>query len=391
MVYPITLEILVSVFSRHGQVLKIITFMKNGTFQALLQMADPHTAAVARAALDMQHIYTGCCLLQITFSKMKDLVVKYNNDKSWDYTNPNLPSQMPSQSFSSSGPQGGPMGPGQPPQAIPAMPQGPASMGAPPPSGAHAPHAPLQPHGPPMHAAYGYPGMPPAFGVPSFMPGMQPGVQPGMPGALAPGLVPQGNPVVLVSNLVADRITCDVLFVLFGVFGDVLRIKIPFKNKTTALVQFREVAQAQIAVTHLNGIPLHGSNIHVQLSKFNVVSMPRTDAVSEHDAELTKDYSNSPLHRYKSAGSKNRSHIYPVSPYLHVSNLPETMTDDEVARAFMSFGAVTSFRRFPTDAKMAVVQLSSTEHAIDALIALHNSPLGTSPHIRISFSKAPTS
>ena len=38
-----------------------------------------------------QNIYNGCCTLQIDFSKLQSLNVKYNNDKSRDYTNPTLP------------------------------------------------------------------------------------------------------------------------------------------------------------------------------------------------------------------------------------------------------------------------------------------------------------
>jgi polypyrimidine tract-binding protein 1 len=43
-------------------------------------------------ALDGQNIYNGCCTLRIDYSKMSSLNVKYNNDKSRDYTNPTLPS-----------------------------------------------------------------------------------------------------------------------------------------------------------------------------------------------------------------------------------------------------------------------------------------------------------
>ena len=42
--------------------------------------------------LNGQNIYNGCCTLQIDFSKLHSLNVKYNNDKSRDYTNPILPS-----------------------------------------------------------------------------------------------------------------------------------------------------------------------------------------------------------------------------------------------------------------------------------------------------------
>jgi len=42
-------------------------------------------------SLNGQNIYNGCCTLRIDFSKLQELNVKFNNDKSWDYTNPSLP------------------------------------------------------------------------------------------------------------------------------------------------------------------------------------------------------------------------------------------------------------------------------------------------------------
>lgn len=42
-------------------------------------------------SLDGQNIYNSCCTLRIDYSKMQSLNVKYNNDKSRDYTNPTLP------------------------------------------------------------------------------------------------------------------------------------------------------------------------------------------------------------------------------------------------------------------------------------------------------------
>lgn len=42
-------------------------------------------------SLDGQNIYNSCCTLRIDFSKLVNLNVKYNNDKSRDYTRPELP------------------------------------------------------------------------------------------------------------------------------------------------------------------------------------------------------------------------------------------------------------------------------------------------------------
>lgn len=42
-------------------------------------------------SLDGHCIYTGCCTLRIEFSKLANLTVKYNNDKSRDFTRIDLP------------------------------------------------------------------------------------------------------------------------------------------------------------------------------------------------------------------------------------------------------------------------------------------------------------
>lgn len=106
MVFPVSLEVLHQLFARFGKVLRIITFNKNSkpahltvprsspisdTFQALIQMSEANSAQQAKLALENQNVYNGCCTLRIDYSKLSTLNVKYNNDKSRDYTNPNLP------------------------------------------------------------------------------------------------------------------------------------------------------------------------------------------------------------------------------------------------------------------------------------------------------------
>ena len=108
MVYNVTLDVFYQIFSKFGQVLKIITFTKNSEFQtffrdkfskksildqfqALIQMADDCTTQTAKLSLDGQNIYTNCCTLRIDYSKLSSLNVKYNNEKSRDYTRQDLP------------------------------------------------------------------------------------------------------------------------------------------------------------------------------------------------------------------------------------------------------------------------------------------------------------
>lgn len=72
-------------------VFKLTTKLFSDSFQALIQYPDTQSAQTAKQALDGQNIYNSCCTLRIDYSKMSSLNVKYNNDKSRDFTNPNLP------------------------------------------------------------------------------------------------------------------------------------------------------------------------------------------------------------------------------------------------------------------------------------------------------------
>ena len=132
------------------------------------------------------------------------------------------------------------------------------------------------------------------------------------------------------------------------------RVKILFNKKENALVQMADGSQAQLgkgcgavgplgrggcgasaqgpwvtwvlccrvfppAMSHLNGHKLHGKPVRITLSKHQNVQLPRE---GQEDQGLTKDYGNSPLHRFKKPGSKNFQNIFPPSATLHLSNIP---------------------------------------------------------------------
>ncbi|XP_037342399.1 polypyrimidine tract-binding protein 1 isoform X2 [Pungitius pungitius] len=373
--YPVTLDVLHQIFSKFGTVLKIITFTKNNQFQALIQYADGLTAQHAKLSLDGQNIYNACCTLRISFSKLTSLNVKYNNDKSRDYTRPDLPTADSQTSLDH--------------QTMAAAAFAPGLISASPYGGAHA--------------------FPPAFAIQQAS-GQHPNwlSMPGMPGALASlgvghggmaaaaaaasrlGLsgfaAPGGHHVLLVSNLNPESVTPHCLFILFGVYGDVMRVKILFNKKENALIQMSDSTQAQLAMSHLNGQRLHGRAMRVTSSKHTTVQLPRE---GHEDQGLTKDYSNSPLHRFKKPGSKNYSNIFPPSATLHLSNIPPSVVEDDLRRLFASSGAtVKAFKFFQKDRKMALIQMASVEEAIESLIEFHNHDLGENHHLRVSFSKS---
>ncbi|XP_061157147.1 polypyrimidine tract-binding protein 1a isoform X2 [Syngnathus typhle] len=366
--YPVTLDVLHQIFSKFGTVLKIITFTKNNQFQALIQYADALMAHNAKC-LDGQNIYNACCTLRISFSKLTNLNVKYNNDKSRDYTRMDLPTADAQPTLD---------------HLTMAAACSPGIISASPYGGAHA--------------------FPPAFAI------QQAGLaMPGIPSALASlgvshgsmaaaaaaasrfslaGLAAAGggHNVLLVSNLNPESVTPHCLFILFGVYGDVMRVKILFNKKENALIQMADGTQAQLAISHLNGQRLHGRAIRVTVSKHTTVQLPRE---GQEDQGLTKDFSNSPLHRFKKPGSKNYSNIFPPSATLHLSNIPPAVVEEDLKRLFASSGAtVKAFKFFQNDRKMALIQMGSVEEAIECLIEFHNHDLGENHHLRVSFSKS---
>ncbi|KAM6104835.1 polypyrimidine tract-binding protein 3 [Pterocles gutturalis] len=362
--YPVSLEVLYQIFSEFGSVLKIIIFTKNNQFQALLQYAEPMHAYYAKMALDGRSIYTACCTLRIDFSNLTSLKIKYNNEKSRDFTRLDLPSGDDHQPLE---------------QPIPAAFGTQHVMF---PSYAGPPG-----FAPPMGFAQGaglpVPALPRALGsFPVSMPATSAASgQMAVPSVTG---VPR-NSVLLVTNLNPEAITPDGLFILFGVYGDVHRVKIMFKKKENALVQMADAAQAQLAITYLNGQRLYGRTLRATLSKHQTVQLPY---VGQDDYGLTKDYSNSPLHRFKKPGSKNFQNIFPPSATLHLSNIPPSVTVDDLKNLFASTGStVKAFKFFQKDYKMALIQLGSVEEAVHALIALHDHDLGENHHLRISFSK----
>ncbi|NWY59235.1 PTBP3 protein, partial [Chionis minor] len=361
--YLITLEVLYEVFSKFGCVLRIVTFTKNNQFQALLEYADPVSAHDAQMALDGQSIgcYTGCCTLRVDFSKLSSLKVKYNNGKSRDFTRFDLP-----------------FGYGPPPLE-PSMPAA---------YGCFCFLKCLFPFEMSSDAINTFPGLsvPAVSGALGCLAVTVPAVPEHMIGVPAPRVTGSpGNSVLLVRNLNPEALIKFPFWIFTGVYGVVHRVKIMFKKKENALVQMEDAAQAQLAISNLNGQRLYGRVLHATLSKHWTVKLP---SLGQENHGLTKDYSNSPLHRFKNPGSRDLENIFPPSATLHLSNIPPSVTVDYLKNIFASAGSTVKDCKFlQNDGKMALIQLGCVEEALQALIELHNYDLGDNHHLQISFSK----
>lgn len=157
--------------------------------------------------------------------------------------------------------------------------------------------------------------------------------------------VPQMGAVVLVNKLHEEKVTTDILFTLFGVYGDVLRVKIMYNKRSTALVQYASSQSAQLAVQHLTGAPLFGNELVVQSSKHAEVKALKGEL---EGSELTKDYSNSDGHRFKKMPFINKNNLHSPSKVLFLANIHESCTEQQLRDLFQVFVLLTDLQCIST-------------------------------------------
>ena len=87
--YPITCDVLHTITSPFGKLIRIVIFKKNGV-QAMLEFDSLESAQRAKDALHGCDIYSACCTLKIEYAKPSKLNVYKNDTESCDYTNPML-------------------------------------------------------------------------------------------------------------------------------------------------------------------------------------------------------------------------------------------------------------------------------------------------------------
>ncbi|CAL5185409.1 unnamed protein product [Lathyrus oleraceus] len=332
MLYPITVDVLQQVFSPHGYVEKVVTFQKSAGFQALIQYETRQSAITARTALQGRNIYDGCCQLDIQFSNLDELQVNYNNDRSRDFTNPNLPTEQ---------------------------------------------------KGRPSQSGYGDAGM---YGVQGSGPrsagfsqmGNAAAVAAAFGGDFPPGITGTNERcTILVTNLNPDRIDEDKLFNLFSIYGNIVRVKILRNKPDHALVQMGDGFQAELAVYFLKGSMLFGKRMEVNFSKHPNI----TQGADTHE------YISSNLNRFNRNAAKNYRYCCSPTRIIHLSSLPQDINEEEIANLLQEHGIIVNCKVFEMNGKkQALVQFESEEEATEALVCKHATPLSGSV-VRISFSQ----
>jgi len=181
----------------------------------------------------------------------------------------------------------------------------------------------------------------------------------------------RGQVVLLVSNLPDSVANVNSIFNLLGVYGDVLCVKILHNKRDCALVQMAKPHQAQQVRRYLGNAKLGGNKLCISNSRMNSL----LDKRLIEDEGLQADFSNSRCHRFRKQqqAEKIQKNLGPPTNVLHVANIPEGYTHQEVKELFISRGfTVSESSEISGKSNMCYLQMPSPDEALSALASMHN-------------------
>jgi heterogeneous nuclear ribonucleoprotein L len=297
--HNITCEVLHTISSPFGKVMRMVIFKKNGV-QAMLEFDSVDSAQRAKENLHGCDIYSGCCTLKIEYAKPTKLNVYKNDSESYDFTNPGLGAAAGGQLVE------------QTCLALashrPVLLKDPLMAGADPGGAAAAAAAaavgPLavairpthhQVYASPAHhqvaVSLGASGSPINFSslltqtLPRLTsPGQlvtaagslmasngcpqpaAPLVSPQSAAGAAGSLQPQGS-VTMVYGLNCAKMSCTRIFNLFCLYGNVVRVKFLKTKEGCAMVQMGDTLAVERAVSNLNNMTFFQSKMQLGFSK----------------------------------------------------------------------------------------------------------------------------
>ncbi|EZG57134.1 putative polypyrimidine tract-binding protein [Gregarina niphandrodes] len=327
-VNPVTMSMLVRLFSLYGAIEKIITFTKSGTntYQALIQYGTKTEARDALLSLEGKMLYANSNRLEIVYSKLSELNIQHNNTKAWDFT---------VQQQSNNGTVG-------------------ANM---------------------LSAGYSD-----ILGMPKLPKEIKEWKN-NVP------VMTNGGSVLIVYHLSTQNI--DDIFNIFSLYGVVTRIKILREKPDTALVQFSDCVYASLARYFLNLIALWTEPIQIGLSKITEVKMPSGGASVDDDCLKSKAYSQSDQ-RFCEPVKFAKSACFPTNT-IFIASIADETPHKRIIDLVSSIGPVNEYEirlPYPGGPKKThmLVEYPSADLAIRAIATLHNQELNGS-QIKIAFSK----
>lgn len=365
--YPINAEVIYTICSingREGRVNRICCGKMNPdeSIEVLVEFASVMDAQKVYEQLNGADIYSGCCTLNISFSKLNRVVVLKNDEMSYDYTTSNpgrgglLGSQPPSSMLGQGGMMGGhgrmmnsggmsliqqqmslQQGGGQslgmrhggmerdlfPDQMMMQGGMGGRGYG----------------HGPDRRDRGSDGGM----GMRMNM-GMSMGMRRrGLDGSMESGMMHDddgfvpfetGEGVVVMFYNLDERTNCNHLFNLCCLYGNVARIKFLKSRPDCAMVQMGNRIASTLVIQHFNGVTLFGKKIEVSRSKqIEIVEQSKPLKLPD-GTESSKNFMSDMNNRFRNSYLASQCKIVAPNNTVHFFNAPRHFTTEDMNDLF---------------------------------------------------------
>ncbi|XP_061381010.1 heterogeneous nuclear ribonucleoprotein L isoform X2 [Danaus plexippus] len=386
--YPITVDVIHTISSPHGQVQRIVVFKKNGV-QAMVEFESIDSATRAKEALHGCDIYSGCCTLKIEFAKPERLNVFKNDQDSWDYTlsEEAQPVQRSAPLLQSPQYTGGRPQPYNSTTST-SLPRSCSegtcsehcqntsdqndmdfgSGGPPPPGMMKDRHGPPPPHHPRDGRGYG----PEGYGGEGFVP--PPPMHHPMPpqNQVYEGGPPQQGAVMMVYGLDPVTINADRLFNLCCLYGNVVRIKFLKTKEGTAMVQMGDGVSVERCVQNLNNVTVGDYTLTLAFSKQAYLSEVMNPYPLPDKSPSFKDYVGNKNNRFLTPASIHKNRIQPPSKVVHFFNTPPDVSDEQLLQVFHDYGVTPphTVSKFPLKSERSSSGLMEFQNISQSVMAI---------------------
>lgn len=332
--YPITVDIIKQICSKFGKLQRIFIGKKNqeNIVECLIEFDKISEAKAAKEALHGEDIYSGCCSLDVKYSKMSNVPVFKNDDESWDFTKS---------------------------QIKPGILKSPPTNGAI--SSSIAPIGNIFQNNP-VYPIYNYP--PPLYTQISNH--MQPQIHP-FPPCRQPydptllyntfsmkkhskktkikleinkdAFVVEVGVVFMVYNL-SFAMCVDHLFNLFCLYGNVHKIRFLPGQPGAAMVQMGSRGAVDLCMQHYNGRTVFGQEMRlVRCSKAEIfTSKNKLEFLLPNGTPCFKDFSGDPNNRFLNDHGIGSNKILEPNRTLHFFNAPYAFAETDLSSMILQSG-----------------------------------------------------
>ena len=174
-------------------------------------------------------------------------------------------------------------------------------------------------------------------------------------------------PILQVSGLNATETSPEHLAALFAIYGNVVRVRCVSDK---AFVQLQDLNHCRTAQQYLSGIQLHGKTLTVEMHH-------ASDGIKDSSpGSVVKDFVSQPLLYSRHKPDKVQK-LYAPSISLHVSNMPDDTSEEELLGLLVTVGGEIRHVRFLDEQRhIAIAVCTSVENAIETLVRAHGMVIG---------------